>query len=67
MYKFAGVAPKIDVVNKYYQLELLQIELMVQMSQDNTYNEMILKFISQLEDFKSKEDKFSYDFSKNLD
>ena len=39
---------------------------MVQINQNNNYNEMILKLMDQLETIKSNYDKFAYDFSKNL-
>lgn len=35
-------------------------------SQNNVHNEMIIKFISQLEEQKSKLNKFKFDFTKSL-
>ena len=67
MYKFADVKPKAEVVNDYYRLEQIQIDLMQLVSANNLHNEMILKFIGQLEEQKAKFNKFKFDFTKNLD
>ena len=45
MFKFADIKPKAEVVNEYYQLEQIQINLMQLVSENNLHNEMILKFI----------------------
>ena len=45
MFKFSDTKPKAEVVNEYYQIEQIQINLMQLVSENNLHNEMILKFI----------------------
>ena len=68
MYKFSKKVPSVEVENDYFYLEQIQNELMHLVSKKNTKNEMIVKFIGQLEGIKSKQNQYAYEFNmKNPD
>ena len=68
MYKFAETNSKVEIVNKYYQIEAIQVNLMRLVTKKNSQNEMILKFIEQLDKIKSNYNRYELDIAfKNPD